>query len=160
MRELVLSNGTEPRSEARKPRTKQHELGQYLTPDALAIKMVRTLSISKLDEGKLLDPCFGPGTFINALDHLNFTNNLSIDAYEIDENIAAPFILNLRRKVGHRVNALICDYLLTDSKITYDYAILNPPYVRQEWIRNKNELRKVFNVRYGVDIPGTSNLYA
>ncbi|MFC1499111.1 Eco57I restriction-modification methylase domain-containing protein, partial [Verrucomicrobiota bacterium] len=42
---------------------------------------------------------------------------------------------------------------------SYDFAILNPPYVRQEWIDNKSLYRRIFHERYGVNIPGTSNLY-
>jgi hypothetical protein len=42
---------------------------------------------------------------------------------------------------------------------SYDFAILNPPYLRQEWIGKKRIYQKLFATKYGVKVPGTSNLY-
>src|SRR6202040_3317807 len=51
------------------------------------------------------------------------------------------------------------DYLQSHRPIAFDMAILNPPYVRQEWIDNKELYRKQFYKKYGLEVPGTSNLY-
>jgi hypothetical protein len=51
------------------------------------------------------------------------------------------------------------NYLTASFEEKFDYAILNPPYIRQEWIEKKGEYRERFREEYGLDVPGTSNLY-
>jgi len=85
-------------------------------------------------------------------------SSVTIDAYDIDGTMAALTTRMIQdqafvAKVMHR------DYLDHAREGMYTHAVLNPPYVRQEWITRKEEYRKLFLKRYGVVVPGTSNLY-
>jgi hypothetical protein len=57
------------------------------------------------------------------------------------------------------VKLIHTDYLDFRADVQYDYAILNPPYLRQEWLDKKNHYQEAFKQHYGLTIPGTSNLY-
>jgi hypothetical protein len=63
------------------------------------------------------------------------------------------------RKHGIRLEAITGDYLELPMDQTYDCAVLNPPYIRQEWLDKKRHYQEVFKRRYEVSVPGTSNLY-
>ena len=51
------------------------------------------------------------------------------------------------------------DYLKSPLTGKFDFAVLNPPYIRQEWILNKQVYKDIFSQRYVLKILGTSNLY-
>jgi len=58
-----------------------------------------------------------------------------------------------------RTTVYLRDYLTIRNDREYDGVILNPPFVRQEWIEQKEYYRALFKKRYGIELPGTSNLY-
>ncbi len=129
-----------------------------MTPPTLAQKMLSELGVTEAQAGaKLLDPCVGPGTFPRALTSAG-ARDISVHALDIDLEMvqitrawATPGALDLTVDTS--------DYLDTFTGDSYDFAVLNPPYVRQEWIERKGHYRATFLRRYGVDVPGTSNLY-
>lgn len=150
----------DPKSDARKPNNKQMRFGQVFTPPAISFKMAKRLFNGRSQlASKILDPCAGPGTFEHAFlqtDALRAGDH--IDAFEIDPTIAHQCAeLNLPKGVSFAVKR--ADYLEVNRCSGYDFAILNPPYIRQEWIEDKQTYREMMRRRYRVSIPGTSNLY-
>ncbi|MNH87240.1 Modification methylase PaeR7I [compost metagenome] len=148
----------DPRSEARKPRSSAEALGQVFTDSALAERMVRNLRITPTDKpARILDPCVGPFTFPAVFARAGATR-VQLDAFDIDpemcrvssaEGLDAPFECQVR----------CADYLLAPCEAPYDFAVLNPPYVRQEWIRDKALYREHLGRITNARVPGTSNLY-
>jgi hypothetical protein len=63
------------------------------------------------------------------------------------------------REQGLKFSAKCADYVVLPLKPKYNYAILNPPYVRQEWLDRKEQYSSWFEEQYALRIPGTSNLY-
>lgn len=146
----------DPISEARKPTSKAVALGQVFTEETIAERMVHGLGIDSAPEGSIvLDPCVGPNTFPAAIAKVR-SHSLHIKAFDIDADMCRLSKANSRREL----TSVVCaDYLLLPLKGDYDFAILNPPYVRQEWIRKKVQYREAIKSTLGLDLPGASNLY-
>lgn len=157
---LVKSrNYSDPKSQARKPIKKSEALGQVFTSHELAKHMVRGLGITTdFRSVRLLDPCVGPATFLKALKEVGVPFDAEIDAFDIDPEMVHA-TRSWRERHGQKISVSEIDYLETYLDKKYDYAILNPPYIRQEWIVRKDFYRDLFNRRYGIDVPGTANLY-
>ncbi|HCU11026.1 MAG TPA: hypothetical protein DGB72_02750 [Gemmatimonadetes bacterium] len=108
---------------------------------------------------KILDPCVGPATFPQALtrvdaliaeDHLTLVD---VDDQMVDRTRAWC----AGREWAARI--VRADYLTWRPPEQFDLAILNPPYLRQEWLDADRTYRPLFRERLGVDVPGTANLY-
>ncbi len=158
MSQMIYSD---PRSRAKKPMQRNKALGQVFTPEDIAAEMACTMMRDR-QEGPvtILDPCVGPCTFPRALLRnglLHVDDNLVV--VDMDEQM-----VDATRAYLGRANVFAsyqnCDYLTLRFGNNFDYAILNPPYIRQEWIENKEKLRTFFRDTYGLEVPGTSNLYA
>lgn len=151
---------SDPKSLAGRPTEKADLFGQVFTPHDIALQMAKTLLEDREEDSvKILDPCVGPFTFPNALLETGLLNeNDSLTLIDID-----PEMVNLSQNMV--VQDTVCyefvnsDYLQMKADSGFDYAIFNPPYIRQEWIDNKHEYRDLFKNLYNVEIPGTSNLY-
>ena len=149
----------DPRSDARKPKENAVRLGQVFTPsqiaDEMSIKLLQGRAATPLS---ILDPCVGPGTFLSALKRTGkLTNSDRLVAFDVDAAMVEQAM-----KVSNapsRAQILAEDFLMAPSKQLYDLAILNPPYIRQEWIAEKQRYRHEFNKQWDIDVPGTSNLY-
>lgn len=154
------SRSGDPSSNARKPQSKAEALGQIFTDSDLANRMVRGLGITGNSiAGRVLDPCVGPATFPKAISIcVSNSRKIVIDAFDIDPDLVR-FTSEWAVKSRIRVTARSADYLNVPLDGIYDFAILNPPYVRQEWIAHKQYYRSEFLQRYGVTIPGTANAY-
>lgn len=150
----------DPISDARKPRTKAQALGQVFTDPELANRMVHGLGIKENGiRQRLLDPCVGPATFPQAIDRsLSSSCNINIDAFDVDAEMV-KFTTEWSTATNNSLLIENNDYLEINSNDQYDFAILNPPYVRQEWISQKQHYRAIFKKRYGINVPGTANLY-
>lgn len=149
----------DPRSEARKPKDNAVRLGQVFTPAQIADEMSLKL-LQGRTEGPLsiLDPCVGPGTFLSALKRTGkLTNSDKLVAFDIDAAMVEQATKVSR--FSSRAKVLAEDFLAAPSKHLFDLAILNPPYVRQEWITEKQLYRTEFNRQWNINVPGTSNLY-
>lgn len=150
----------DPRSEAKKPAEKGKRWGQVVTPAVVARRMATSL-LGRRDERPLviLDPCGGPGTFPDALQDSGFLRaNDELTVIDLDPEMIDR-CSDLAERAGCKTQTICADYLEVRFDREYDAAILNPPYVRQEWLEQKVHYQRLFLSRYGVQVPGTSNLY-
>jgi tRNA1(Val) A37 N6-methylase TrmN6 len=125
----------------------QKVLGQVFTKKIIADHMVSLFTLSK--DSTVLDPCFGEGVFIKSLLQQRMYRLIGC---EIDTTLYEPF------KTQHDGLELFnVDFLLnyTPDRVI-DGAILNPPYIRQEEIKNKDKLRQVEIFR---ELPTVANMY-
>lgn len=133
--------------------------GQFFTPDKIAeIMIIESIKFNKRKSIKILDPCFGQGVFLEKIN--KYFKNCSIYGYEIDKIFFRNFFLNSESK-KNKIYLKNEDYLKELKKNEYDYVIFNPPYVRQENIKQfkkkeyTNKFEKIFNCK----INKKSNLY-
>jgi type I restriction-modification system DNA methylase subunit len=157
---MEMTISSDPRSLAGRPKDRARLLGQVLTPPQIAQHMAKVL-LGNRPQGpiSIVDPAVGPGTFPVALFESGFMQSSDqLTVYDIDETMISTTEAYLRSHLI-RFRSFCADFLETRSEIHYDMAVLNPPYVRQEWIDKKEHYRSLFKERYGVDVPGTSNLY-
>lgn len=154
-------SGSDPRSLAGRPTDRSKLLGQVFTPASIAEKMVRDLLPSPIDRSiQLLDPCVGPSTFPKRIASALGRSAVSIrmTLLDLDESMIAG-VQQWLATTRLSTEAICGDYLEIPMDGRFDCAILNPPYIRQEWISKKDSYRERFKTRYGLDVPGTSNLY-
>lgn len=133
-------------------------LGQVFTPPDVATRMA-SLALADRPPSplRILDPCVGPGTFPTAL-RPSLRAGDQITAIELDPvMVDAAAACAMPADVDYAVHS--GDYLRWNEAAFFDAVILNPPYLRQEWIDGKQALRAAFERRYGVRVPGTANAY-
>lgn len=150
---------SDPRSDARRPTSGARLLGQVLTPDAIAQRMATLLFEGRSDTpARVLDPAVGPGTLLAAASEVGaLRTGDRVTAFDVDAAMTSAS-RRIRLPVAS-FTALPADYLLADLRNSFDFAIANPPWIRQEWILGKDAYRSIFMDRYRTSIPGTSNLY-
>ena len=151
---------SDPRSFARRPADRSELLGQVLTPPPIADMMACELLCGRSMRGlRILDPAVGPGTFPAALVRTgklraaDCVTAIDVDKVMLDHARQTFSTLRCRAEVIRR------DYLLVSDLEPHDLAILNPPYIRQEWLDSKARYLSKFRTQYGLQVPGTSNLY-
>jgi len=154
-----MSLGSDPKSLAGRPETKDGLLGQVLTPDAVAAEMAGLLAKGRKKRAmSILDPAVGPGTFPAALMELGaLRRGDRLTLYDIDKEMIEKTESRLER-ARLNVDLVWSDYLKSSGG-PYELAILNPPYVRQEWIDRKGHYQQLLKKHHGITVPGTSNLY-
>lgn len=128
------------------------DLGQVFTNRIVADYMVSLFSLNKT--ARIIDPCFGDGSFLSALKKNNYRNILGC---EIDRNLFA-----MVKNDYEDISLLNVDFLSFESEKA-DGIIMNPPYIRQEKIDElacfgitKSNLRK--NPLFSL-LPSTANMY-
>lgn len=129
------------------------ELGQVFTNQLIADYMVSLFNVPK--EATILEPCFGGGAFIDALQRASFSN---IFGCELDDEWFKKAESRLQQVVLHHG-----DFLKYQPNILFDGVIMNPPYIRQEKI---DDLEK-FGITKDIlsenpifqNLPRTANLY-
>ena len=154
------SKGSDPRSVARRPAGRSEQLAQVLTPQSIADVMACELLRDRPSRGlRILDPAVGPGTFPAALARSGQLRSTDcITAIDVDK----VMLDNARQTFSTlpcRSELIRGDYLLERDVEAHDLAILNPPYIRQEWLDSKARYLSRFQTQYGLQVPGTSNLY-
>jgi predicted RNA methylase len=151
---------SDPKSFAGRPANKADLLGQVFTPNDIAMQMANILLKDRSSKAvSVLDPCVGPFSFPEALAQKGLISDEDfITLIDVDEEMIKESE-ERASKYHLKVNFRTIDYLSAELGYNYDYAILNPPYTRQEWIDRKHEYRSIFKARYNIDVPGTSNLY-
>jgi len=149
-----------PKSNAGRPTTNAELLGQVKTPSEIASQMVTLLFSNRNSDPKLvLDPCVGPGTFLISLNRAKEKNpDDKIIAIDIDQKMVGE-AYNFKQPIRKDVYIINSDYLQLSLDSMFDYIIMNPPYVRHEWIDFTKEYIELFKERYNIKIPGTSNSY-
>ena len=117
------------------------ELGVVLTPPKTAEYIVSKLGTIKKSQ-KILDPCVGPGIFVETLIKAGVNRN-QIHAYDID-----PTYETIIKNFGVRFKNL--DNLLSINSECYgefDFVVGNPPYLNKasSYVRkNRIELKKIY----------------
>lgn len=151
---------SDPKSEARKPCATHLRWGQVQTPEPISLRMAEWLLQNRTEESlRILDPCVGAGTFPRSLARCGLlTDGDELTLVDIDPKMIAESS-NWAQAQGLKFSAKCGDYIELKAKSEYDCAILNPPYVRQEWLNRKAEYSSWFEERYNLRVPGTSNLY-
>lgn len=153
-------NKSHPKSLAGRPELNSELLGQVFTPKDIAERMARFLLKDYQDEEKIevLDPCVGPATFPKELVGKIDSSKLNLTVFDIDCDMI-EFTKEWCLSHPIEVKSVCDDYLDVFIDGKYDFAILNPPYVRQEWIDKKRNYQETFKKQYNISVPGTSNLY-
>ena len=129
------------------------DLGQVFTKGNVARYMVSLFDLPK--KAAIMDPCFGAGSFLDALIEYEYEN---VTACEMDT------ILFENTKEKYQQYKLINgDFLIYNASNAYDGIVMNPPYIRQEKIDEleaygitKERLRSnsIFS-----GLPSTANMY-
>jgi hypothetical protein len=119
----------------------EKELGLITTPEKTARYLISKLANTNKNS-KILDPCVGPGIFINILLERNIHPS-QIYAFDINKKYKNPL-----ENLG--INFEIKDTLLDINKKDFnkfDFIVGNPPYLNKSSIyikRNKKELKKIY----------------
>lgn len=151
---------SDPRSLAGRPVEKSKRLGQVFTPDPIAEKLVRRLLAGRPDRPvSILDPCVGPQTFPKQIIKCGLYHpGDKLTLIDLDDEMFAES-KRWADAVDCGAKVLHGDYIELGTGGKYDYAVLNPPYLRQEWLDKKTTYQRLFRERYDLNPPGTSNLY-
>ncbi|MBQ7176560.1 MAG: Eco57I restriction-modification methylase domain-containing protein, partial [Victivallales bacterium] len=145
------------------PETIKEELGQYLTPCAIADFMASLFSEDKLSNCDILDPGAGMGVLTKALSSRVLENNnfiKSITAVELDNGIL-PFLEDVLNELNCEDSKILkADFLETalnwiqfDFEKSFSHIIMNPPYKKI----NSNSAQRNLLHQAGIE---TVNLYS
>lgn len=140
---------------------KKAELGQVWTPNDIAVRMAR-LAVSFCDAPPKLvvDPACGPATFSKAMYSI-IKSDVKYISYDIDERWAA-YTRKFFDSAEIRGDVLVKDYLRDwKKKLSADLLIMNPPYIRQEKIKDidKDFYLKKVGQEFGFQLDRRSNLF-
>ena len=149
--------------DAGKDQAERNRMGQFATPPALAMDILRYAHerIGKSGGVRFIDPAVGTGSFYSAL--LAVFPRVRIEAvgYEIDRHYGAP-AARLWNASGLEVR--LNDFTRADppqDAERFDLVICNPPYVRHHHIPNVEKQRLKARARQtgGLEINGLAGLY-
>ena len=136
-------------------RGRRAELGQFLTPLAIAERMAACFTVLG-DEIKLLDAGAGAGALIAAFARRAGARRIHAIAYEIDPVVTPRLERTLAvlagERPGFRGEVRSTDFL-RNSEAGFTHAILNPPYRK---LRTDSDERRLLRAQ-GIE---SSNLYA
>jgi len=109
----------------------------------------------------VLDPCIGRAALPKALAHAG-VSGFTLKSCELDSGLANIADACLANTLSGALPVIRGDFLElnNDTLGSWDVAIANPPYIRQEWITRKACYQRLAKERYCALIPGTANLYA
>lgn len=151
--------------DAGKTAVERNKLGQFATPTALALDIVKFgLSFfSRKQLIRFLDPAFGTGSFFSAL-----LENVPIDriekakGFELDDHYSLPAKQLWENTL---LDLEAADFTKTkqpsDDAQRFNLIICNPPYVRHHHIINEEKvrLRNITVAACGIRIAGLAGLY-
>lgn len=129
-------------------------LGQIFTRRLVAEYMVDLLDCPA--DGRILDPCFGGGIFLDCLNQKGYRN---LTGVEIDNALYEKY------KALHKTDMELYqgDFLTLAGSGEFDAVIMNPPYIRHEKINELKEYgitkKKLFSQAVFSGLPKTANLY-
>jgi adenine-specific DNA-methyltransferase len=149
------------------PETRKAELGQFMTPAAIAVFMAEQFESQNLSEVVLLDAGAGQGSLSAAfaarwLKASNSDSRMTLHAYELDPKmieILEPKLRGLESDRRISTEVITGDFIYNAStrilsgERIYTHAILNPPYKK---IGSDSSARQILS---GVGIE-TVNLYS
>lgn len=152
------------RLDAQKSANERNRMGQFSTPTALAVEMLRYAKalLGEKERVRFMDPAIGTGSFYSAL--LNVFPDTCIDSavgYEVDPHYGKPAagLWN-----GTRLDMRLEDFTQAkapDSSGRFNLLVCNPPYVRHHHISSsrKKQLRERTLATSGTEINGLAGLY-
>ena len=119
--------------------------GQFFTENDMCKSVLEIINKIKKIEGNILEPSFGSGNFIEALQK---DSNTNIYGIEIDKD-------HFDKYENENKNLFNDDFLNFNNNIKYDFIIGNPPYIelcysfysKQEQERLKKEFKGISNGR-------------
>lgn len=128
-------------SQTKTLRDKKRQLGQFLTPPAMAERLAE-LPLSR--DSAVLEPSFGDGSFLLPLiakflllydglipERLDQILTRNIYGAEIDPTLYAQCLENIKRRWGYcpaRHNLVCADFFRTTFPVQFDVIIGNPPF--------------------------------
>lgn len=130
------------------------DLGQVFTPPDVADFMVKLIVDEIINGDKILDPCIGKNIFYEKLKPM--TNGFDFTGVEKDSELLNKEIREIyKNPKNYLFEGDFFDYSYENQ---FDYAILNPPYIRQEKIRNKE---KIFETLFSsqLEVSKKSNMF-
>jgi adenine-specific DNA-methyltransferase len=137
-------------------------LGQVFTPCEIADQIVAELSplVGQWEGAIVLDPCIGQAALPKALLRAG-VRDFTLKACELDSKLADSSDAWIADNLAGSAPVIRGDFLDLDKDIlgSWDVAIANPPYIRQEWIEHKAHYQTLAKLRNNVLIPGAANLY-
>lgn len=134
-------------SQARQARTVKRQMGQFLTPPALAARIVAELSLNA--DSRVLEPSFGDGSFLLPLidrfatlydgspaERLAQALSRNIYGVELDAALYEKCLANIKARYGalpERHNLVQCDFFAWQPKNlpargAFDWVVGNPPF--------------------------------
>jgi adenine-specific DNA-methyltransferase len=149
------------------PETRKAELGQFMTPTAIATFMAEQFEFQNTSEVVLLDAGAGQGSlsaaFVARWEKIaNWNGRLTVHAYELDPKmieILGPRLRSLQSDKRISTEIIDGDFIanaaakIRSGERIYSHAILNPPYKK---IGSDSSARQILS---GVGIE-TVNLYS
>lgn len=153
------------RLDSAKDRVQRNKMGQFATPAALAIDILKATRplLSTSNPIRFIDPAIGTGAFFSALMQVYPTDSVSrAVGYEVDSHYGLPAmelwsssILELRLE----------DFTLASpphrGENKFNLLICNPPYVRHHHMTSEKKTRLKCEVKKttGLELSGLAGLY-
>ena len=153
-------------SQTKTLRDKKRQLGQFLTPPAIAERLVSGLRFTRDD--KVLEPSFGDGAFVLPLidkflplydgpisARLDQILTRNVYGTEIDPELYAQCLEKIKSRWGYcpnHHNFTWGDFFQTDFPQTFDYVLGNPPFGGTITPQIQDKLDKEFGWRNGLKI--------
>lgn len=147
--------------DAQKPQAERNRLGQFGTPTALAVDILKYASTLLPEDEKVrfLDPAIGTGAFYSALRKV-FPKHRITEAlgFEID-----PYYEDAASQLWAKSGLVVklADFTYEEPFSRFNLIICNPPYVRHHHLQNDDKARLQFRTykASGAKISGLAGLY-
>ena len=147
-------------------RSAKSQLGQFLTPQSIANKIVSNLPLTV--KSKVLEPGCGDGSFVlsliraflplyegSAKTRLRHILRENIYGIELDPVLFDRLIQNIKREFGDLPddhNFMCGDFLLWEPDVEFDLVVGNPPFGATINYEHQNALDKQYGLRDGQKI--------
>ena len=150
--------------DAQKEQAERNRMGQFSTPNALAIDILRYAKgqLVKNEKIRFIDPAIGTGSFYSAFLKAFSKNRIStVVGYEVDPHYGLP-TAQLWKDTSLEVR--LGDFTRAESPPKaerFNLLICNPPYVRHHHITGdeKRRLKLCVQRACGIEINGLAGLY-
>ena len=147
--------------DAQKTQAERNRLGQFATPTALAVDILRYADelLPKDETVRFLDPAIGTGAFYSALLSVFPAQRITeAVGYEVDLHYEQP-ACGLWKNSGLVIK--LADFTQQEPTPRFNLIICNPPYVRHHHLQNGDKVRlreRTYNAS-GMKISGLAGLY-